>query len=81
MKAVSEQQEAYENLANAIVLSTVKDYKAALIRLKRNPESKSAADDVKRQEKFFYSSWYEVLTDLNPDYLIRKMKDMVDKEY
>ena len=78
MKVVGE-QEAWENLANAIVLSAVKDYKAALIRLKRHPDSRSAADDVKRQEKFFYSSWYETLTDLDPDYLIRKLKEMVDE--
>ena len=78
MKVVGE-QEAWENLANAIVLSAVKDYKVALIRLKRHPDSRSAADDVKRQEKFFYSSWYETLTDLDPDYLIRKLKEMVDE--
>lgn len=77
-KIVSE-QEAYENLANAIVLSAVDDYKAALIRKKRNPDSASAAEDVKRLEKFFYSEWYEVLTDLDPSYLIRKMKEMIEE--
>jgi len=78
MKIVSE-QEAYENLANAIVLSAVEDYKAALLRQKRNPESISAAEDLKRLEKFFYSDWYEVLTDLDPGYLIRKMKEMIEE--
>lgn len=78
MKAVGE-QEAYENLANAIVLSAVEDYKAALLRAKRNPDSASAAEDVKRQERFFYSEWFEVLTDLDPSYLIRKMKEMVNE--
>ena len=69
----------YENLANAIVLSAVDDYKSALLRQKRNPESISAAEDVKRLEKFFYSDWYEVLTDLDPGYLIRKMKEMIEE--
>jgi hypothetical protein len=32
---------------------------------------------VEREEQFFYSSWFEVLTDLDPSYLIRKMKEMV----
>lgn len=78
MKVVGE-QEAYENLANAIIKLAADDYKAALIRLKRNPESESAKRDVEREERFFYSEWYEVLTDLDPSYLIRKMKERVNE--
>ena len=76
MKAVDE-KEAWENLANAIILSSVKDYKRALLHLKRNPDSRSARLAAEREEKFFYSSWFEVLTDLDPSYLIRKMKELV----
>lgn len=76
MKYVDE-KEAYENLANAIILSSVKDYKRALLRLKRNPDSKSAKQAAEREEKFFYGPWFEMLTDLDPSYLIRKMKEMV----
>lgn len=78
MKIVDE-KEAYENLANAIVESAAKDYKSALIRQKRNPESRTAAEDVKRLEKFFYSDWYEMLTNLDASYLIRKMKELVNE--
>lgn len=78
MKLVGE-QEAYENLANAIIKLAADDYKSALIRLKRHPESESAIRDVERQEKFFYSEWYEVLTDLDASYLIRKIKEMVSQ--
>jgi hypothetical protein len=70
-------KEAWENLANAIILSAVKDYKRALLHLKRNPDSESAKRAVEREEQFFYSSWFEVLTNLDPSYLIRKMKEMV----
>lgn len=76
MKMVDD-KEAWENLANAIILSAVKDYKRALLHLKRNPDSQSAMRAVEREEQFFYSSWFEVLTNLNPSYLIRKMKEMV----
>lgn len=78
MKLVGE-QEAYENLANAIIKLAADDYKSALIRLKRHPDSESAKRDVERQEKFFYSEWFEVLTDLDPSYLIRRMKEMVNE--
>lgn len=76
MKMVDD-KEAWENLANAIILGAVKDYKRALLHLKRNPDSQSAMRAVEREEQFFYSSWFEVLTNLDPSYLIRKMKEMV----
>ena len=76
MKVVGE-KEAWEDLANAIILSAVRDYKRALLHLKRNPDSQSAIRAVEREEQFFYNSWFEVLTDLDPSYLIRKMKEMV----
>lgn len=76
MKVVGE-KEAWEDLANAIILSAVRDYKRALLHLKRNPDSQSAIRAVEREEQFFYSSWFEVLTDLDPSYLIRKIKEMV----
>ena len=79
MKIVGE-KEAYENLANAIVISAAEDYKSALIRLKKNPESRSAAADVQQLEKFFWSEWYEALTDLDSSYLIRKMRELVDEQ-
>ena len=66
---------AYEDLANAIVLSGVKEYKHALSRLQRNPNSESAKCAVKAGEKFLFSPWFEMLTDVDPNYLIRKLKE------
>ena len=48
----------YERLANAIILSAVADYRAALKKVKRNPKSKTAIDEALQIEKFFRSSWY-----------------------
>ncbi|MBR2258224.1 MAG: hypothetical protein IJ899_13010 [Blautia sp.] len=73
-------REAYENLANAIIISAVEDYKAALLRLKRKPDSNGAKEDVNRLEKFFHSEWYELLTDLDAGYLLRKVREMVEEE-
>ena len=71
----------FEDLANAIVYSGVRDYKRALIRLKRNPDSKSAEKAVKECERFLYSSWFEMLTDVHPDYLVRHLKQEIDQKY
>ena len=74
-------EHAYEDLANAIVLSGITEYKRALIRLKRNPESKAAQKAVMEGERFLYSSWFETLTDVHPDYLVRKIRKMIDEMY
>lgn len=65
----------YENLANAIVLSAVEDYRKALRRLSKNPESKSTKADVDSMERFFRSSWYSVLTSVEGEFLIRKLRE------
>ena len=61
----------YENLANAIILRAVCDYQAALRRYRRTFE---VNDEMIRCEKFFRSSWYEVLTDVDGEYLIKKLR-------
>ena len=67
----------YENLANAIVGQAAKDYLSALKKLKKNPRNKMAMDEAMRLEKFFHSGWYGVLTSVDPDYLIRKLREKV----
>ena len=48
----------YENLANAIVLQAVKDYRDALKRLKKKSGNKAAMADALECERFFRSGWY-----------------------
>ena len=67
----------YETLANAIVEQAAKDYLSALKRLKKNPANRMAMDEAMRLEKFFHSSWYGILTNVDPDYLIRKLREKV----
>ena len=62
--------DCYQNLANAIILQAVKDYKKVLRRLARNPQNQDAQREKKRLERFFFSQWYGVLTDLDPKLLI-----------
>lgn len=67
---VEDYVDCYQNLANAIILLAVKDYKTVLRRLMRNPRSQDAQREKKRLERFFFSQWYGVLTDLDPKRLI-----------
>lgn len=53
----------YENLANAIVLQAVKDY--------RLTDDEAELAEI---ESFFRSDWFGVLTDVDPEYLIRKLR-------
>lgn len=54
----------YESLANTIVLHAVKDY--------RNEEYQCGIDEL---ERFFRSGWFGVLTGINPELLITKLRE------
>lgn len=61
----------YENLANAIILQAVKDY-----RLHDDEQ------DLASIERFFRSGWFGVLTRIDPEILIAKLrKEKVRYEY
>lgn len=64
----------YENLANAIILTAVEDYRRALNRYVKNPKSKEAGAEVEKLERFFRSGWYSVLTSVDGEFLIRKIR-------
>ena len=64
----------YQALANGIIEQAVKDYRAALKILRRHPDSKAAMATVMEVERFFHSSWFAVLTDIDPDYLIERLR-------
>lgn len=67
----------YENLANAIVMQAARDYLSALRKVKKSPRNKLAMDEALRLESFFHSDWYRILTGVDPDYLIRKLREKV----
>ena len=61
----------YEDLANAIVLQAVKDYRL------HDDEQELASI-----ERFFRSGWFGVLTSINPEMLISKLrKEKVRYDY
>ena len=61
----------YEELANAIVLQAVKDYRLH-----------DDAPELASIERFFRSGWFGVLTQIDPEILITKLrKEKVCYEY
>ena len=67
----------YEDLANAIVLLTVKDYRNALKKLMKHPRHESAKRTKAEVERFLRSDWYRELTAVEPEILLRKLKEEV----
>lgn len=64
----------YEALANAIILQAVNDYRAALKKVKKNPQNMTAIDEALQIERFFKSQWYQTLTSVDGEYLINKLR-------
>lgn len=64
----------YQALGNAIIEQAVKDYRAALKILRRHLDSKAAMAEAMEIERFFHSGWYGVLTEIDPDYLIKRLR-------
>jgi len=67
----------YENLANAIVLSAVGDYRKVLERWSRHPGKEVYLQDKASLERFFRSDWFGVLTSIDPELLIHKLCEEV----
>lgn len=67
----------YEDLANAIVLTAVKDYREALKKLKKHPRNNSALYTKNEVERFFRSNWYSSLTSIDPEILVKKLIEEV----
>ena len=67
----------YENLANAIILQAVKDYRMALKCLAMNPNNRNAQSDKAEVERFFRLQWYSALTSVDGEMLICSLQEEV----
>lgn len=62
----------YINLANAIVSIAADDFRTAL--------EENNIDLQKSLEQFFYSSWYSILTKIEPDVILERIKEEFEAE-
>lgn len=68
----------YTELANAIVLQAVKDYRKAIKVLKKHPQNEVALLREHEILQFFHSDWYQLLTNVDPEVLINKTLEEVE---
>ena len=65
---------AYKNLANAIIIQAVKDYRQVRRVLRYSPNDSWASRQKRQIEGFFLSGWFEVLTDLDGRELLKLLR-------
>ena len=66
----------YENIANAVILQACIDYRRVYGNFLRNGD----ASGLNELETFFHSNWYKKLTDLDGEYLIRRLREEVESK-
>ncbi len=67
----------YENLANAVIAQAAADYRRLLKRAQKNPANREALDEALQVERFFRSGWYQRLTNVDGEFLIRKLQENI----
>lgn len=65
--------EAYENLANAIVMQAVDDYRK-LLRGKRISYDDNRKITIEKIQEFFLSDWFYILTNVDGQTIINSLK-------
>ena len=66
--------ELYEKLATAIILQAVEDWRKSVKALKKRPHFTEAMMMKDECEQFFLSEWFGVLTSVDGNMILRKLK-------
>lgn len=67
-------EQAYQNLANAIVIQAADDYRNALDGKTYDRYNHTTPERIiKECKRFFHSSWYRMLTKIDGDFLIEQL--------
>lgn len=72
--------DGYENLANAIVLAAVRDWRAAVKKLKKRPKHELSLQMKAECEQFFRSEWFQILTSVDGEVVLRKLKQEAEDD-
>jgi hypothetical protein len=72
-------EDGYRNLADAIIMQAVHDYRRSVKLLIRKPYSAKAHHDKQEVETFFRGGWFQVLCNLDGQELLKKLEAGVRK--
>jgi hypothetical protein len=67
----------YEELAKAIIVQAATDYREALKILKEDPTRLKGQRLKSDCERFFRSQWFKALTEVDGEFLIKKLQEEV----
>ena len=67
----------YENLANAIILKAVEDYRKSQRTLSKCPYDNIARRERNSIERFFRSDFFCILSNLDPEVIIGRLNEEV----
>ena len=71
--------QAYENLANAIIIQAAKDYKKAYKKSLRRGDCERTKQELAELEGFFRSEWYRTLTSLDGELVMEKLRKVCER--
>lgn len=70
----------YFELANAIILQAVKDYRELYEITSSYPGNRKAKREMKKIEEFFHSDYFSTLTNLDGVQLLKDIQEELEKE-
>lgn len=65
----------YEDLAQAIIIQAVKDWRSAVKKLKKDKWDRDARATKREVEAFFHSYAFKIYTELDPDMLLTRLNE------
>ena len=70
----------YQLLANAIIVQACDDYRNAYRAESLGKEGENADNTINEVLDFFHSEWFKLFTNLNVNYLVKKLnEDVIDR--
>ena len=69
--------ESWEDLAGAIIMQAVADYRKCRVLVRTKPNQKAAQAMIREVERFFRSRWFCQLTELDGNRILNKLKEEV----